>query len=255
MIDAATTLTIVNTEVPITNEGQARALGQVVRDLGAEAAAEVLEQVAATGIVTATRITQAAQQRNPITPQMRQAADDVMGPLVLDEPGPRPHVANNSGNNEWYTPGHIIEAARTVLGRIDLDPASSAKAQATVKADRWFSETTDGLASDWGDAAAIWMNPPYAQPLIGLFVAKFCDHLASGGCGIVLVNNATETGWGARLLADCDAVCFPTGRIRFIDPAGNPGAAPLQGQMIGYIGRAPDLFADYFAVYGPVLRG
>jgi phage N-6-adenine-methyltransferase len=165
------------------------------------------------------------------------------------------HVSNNTGDNEWYTPGHIIEAARTVLGRIDLDPASSAKAQATVKADRWFSETDDGLASDWGDAAAIWMNPPYAQPLIGLFVAKFCDHLASGGCGIVLVNNATETAWGARLLTDCDAVCFPTGRIRFIDPAGNLGAAPLQGQMIGYIGRAPDLFADYFAVYGPVLRG
>jgi hypothetical protein len=78
MIDAATTLTMVNTEVPITTERQARALGQVVRDLGAEAAAEVLEHVAATGIVTASRITEAAQQRNPITEEMRQAADDVM---------------------------------------------------------------------------------------------------------------------------------------------------------------------------------
>lgn len=165
------------------------------------------------------------------------------------------HVSHNSGENEWYTPAPILEAARLVLGGIDLDPASSDLAQQTVKAERWFTAQTDGLASDWGDAAAIWMNPPYAQPLIGRFVAKFCDHLASAGCGIALVNNGTDTAWGARLLGDADAVCFPTGRIRFVDQAGNPSGAPLQGQMIAYIGRDADGFAAAFAGIGPVLRG
>ena len=32
------------------------------------------------------------------------------------------HVGQATGENEWYTPKEYIEAARTVLGNIELDP-------------------------------------------------------------------------------------------------------------------------------------
>lgn len=176
---------------------------------------------------------------------------------------PVPHVAHNSGQNEWYTPSPYLEAARHVLDGFDLDPASSDTAQRLVQADRYYTAATDGIASDWGDAQRVWMNPPYAQPLIGQFIAKFTAHCTHPGrTGIALVNNATDTAWGAELLSAADAVCFPTGRIKFLDMDGNPGGAPLQGQMIALVAGIflPSELETYlgpftaaFGGYGPVM--
>lgn len=58
---------------------------------------------------------------------------------AVDEKKDKPHVAHNSGNNEWYTPEKFIEAARTVMGSIDTDPASCALANETVKATCYYS--------------------------------------------------------------------------------------------------------------------
>jgi phage N-6-adenine-methyltransferase len=162
------------------------------------------------------------------------------------------HVGHNSGENEWYTPAGYIEAARTALGSIDLDPASSVKAQETVKAGRYFTKDDDGLARDW--SGRVWLNPPYAQPLMGLFAEKALEELRSGRVtsAIILTNNATETAWGNMLLAACDAVCFVKGRIKFLNAQGVQEHTPLQGQMLSYFGGEADAFAAAFAQIGVV---
>lgn len=169
----------------------------------------------------------------------------------------RAHVSYNGGENEWYTPAPIIEAARTTFGPsgITLDPATSQLAQQTVRADTWHTKDDDGLTKDWH--GNIWLNPPYAQPLIGQFIDKLIKETEAGRLNqaIVLVNNATDTKWGQKLITAATAVCFPAGRIRFIDKEGKPSGAPLQGQIIAYIGKRTNDFTTNFTTFGVVLHG
>jgi DNA N-6-adenine-methyltransferase (Dam) len=85
--------------------------------------------------------------------------------------------AGQSFSSEHYTPAIYIEAAREVLGRIDLDPASNARAQKTVKAGAYFTEKDDGLQQEW--RGNVWLNPPYGD-LVGEFIAKLSAELAAG---------------------------------------------------------------------------
>lgn len=163
------------------------------------------------------------------------------------------HVANNSGNNEWYTPALFIALAKEVMGGIDCDPASSEVANRTVGAATFHTAESDGRKQKWH--GRVWMNPPYAQPLIWDFCDAAASKFESGEIdeAIVLVNNGTETQWFQRLLSAASAVCFPRSRIKFMDPDGNPSGAPLQGQAIVYLGEKADAFAHAFGKEGAVL--
>jgi ParB family chromosome partitioning protein len=183
----------------------------------------------------------------------RQPAIVVDSVVEMARPAVRPHVANASGNNEWYSPQPFIEAARWAMGSIDTDPASSDIANRVVQATTYFTAEQDGLKQQW--RGNVWMNPPYAQPLISDFatalVAKFKAGEVKAAC--VLVNNATETAWFQALLDVASAVCCVKSRVKFLDPDGNPVGAPLQGQVVIYLGSDPDAFAGAFRAFGKVL--
>lgn len=158
------------------------------------------------------------------------------------------HVGANSGDNEWYTPAGYIKAAVAVMGAVDLDPASSAEANAIVGAAEFFTEEDDGLSEEWH--GRVWMNPPYARPLIDRFCERLAECHAAGDVteACVLVNNATETAWFHSLAAQATAMCFPRGRVKFWHP--RKDSVPLQGQTVIYMGARVAEFRAEFSQFG-----
>jgi len=160
----------------------------------------------------------------------------------------RAHVANNSGDNEWYTPEIYINAARETLGTIDLDPASNPTANEIVKAKIFYTAEDSGLEKEW--VGNVWMNPPYESRLIGSFIEKLLVHYVKEQIpqAIVLVNNATETQWFQLIAEAARASCFPKGRVKFWHP--RKEAVPLQGQSILYLGQNKERFIENFHQFG-----
>ena len=149
----------------------------------------------------------------------------------------KPHIARSTGKYKWITPPHIIEAARSTMGDIDLDPASDAKANMTVYARRILTEYDDALDPNttwYSTGGRVWLNPPYKQPDVRLFAERLLKEIHNGNViqAIWLSNNTTDTRHGQMLLSASQMVCF-TKRIKFLDhDTMLPNNSPLQGQMI-----------------------
>lgn len=152
-------------------------------------------------------------------------------------------------NEELFTPAVYIDAARKVLGEIDIDPASCEKAQETVKAKAFYSKKDNSLGREW--AGRVWLNPPYSQPAISDFTSKLVADLNSGAVtsAILLTNNHTDTGWFHNCESIAAKICFTRGRIKFID-AIKGEIMPTAGQAFFYYGENADVFTEVFSVFG-----
>jgi ParB family chromosome partitioning protein len=157
-------------------------------------------------------------------------------------------------NHEWHTPREYVEAAREAMGGIDLDPASSASAQRSVRAAEFFTPEIDALAQEWH--GRVFLNPPYARGVYLQFVEKLVAEFAAGHVpeAVLLLNNSTETKWFRLAARHSAAVCFVKGRIRYISPEGKR-STQIQGQVFVYFGHRPQAFAAVFRRYGLLTVG
>jgi ParB family chromosome partitioning protein len=161
--------------------------------------------------------------------------------------------------SEWYTRPKYIEAARSVMGSIDLDPASSAAANQIVKAARYYTQEDDGLKQHWR-ASTVWLNPPYGRNLhykstIRLFTNKLIDHFTAGDINqaILLVTTEINAVWFQPLWDY--PICFPDHKVKFIIPDGpNRGVySQMFGTAFVYLGPNEQRFINIFSEFGVVV--
>lgn len=190
---------------------------------------------------------------------------------------------------EWYTPSPIVEAARELMGGIELDPASCAEANAIVRADRYFTAEDDGLRQDW-TARSVLLNPPggltaeFWAKALHEWVCQEFDEMVYVGYSL----EQLQTLQSVRHVSPMHLpMCVPSRRIAFVENAAKraertakliargeaPGAsdrarkiaekcragkpprdAPSHANFITYLGSNNDAFVRVFERFGAVRR-
>ena len=166
------------------------------------------------------------------------------------------NVLHSSESNEWYTPQQYVDAARELMGGIDLDPATSEQANATVKAKKIYTIDDDGYAQAW--KGKVWLNPPYGREEgegsnQARWTLKLIEEYKAGRVAeaVLLVNAAPANKWFAPLWEYL--VCFTDHRIRFQSPAGEANQ-PTHSNALVYLGKNKDGFIKHFAKFGAIVK-
>lgn len=165
--------------------------------------------------------------------------------------------------SEWYTRPTYIEAAREVMGSIELDPASCAAANAIVQAERYYSKEQNGLLQEW-HARSLWLNPPYGrsgkmigmhQSSIKMFVDKCLHHYQHGDVlqAIILATTEVNAKWFYPLWQY--TLCIPDHRVNFIVPIQQKNKySQMFGTCFVYLGPNEAKFTEVFSRFGRIVR-
>lgn len=158
-------------------------------------------------------------------------------------------------SNEWYTPAKYIEAARAVMGGIDLDPASCEVANRTVKATQYYTIDDNGLDQPW--QGKIWLNPPYGRMYkntgTSVFVAKAIKDYHEGTIEqvIILTMMGMYAGWFFKLLQY--PVCFLEEKPLFCLPDGTKTTHGFAA-CCTYLGPNEAKFVEAFSQFGTIAK-
>jgi hypothetical protein len=171
---------------------------------------------------------------------------------------------HSAGNPDWHTPAPIVDAAREVLGTIDLDPCSCADANLVVQAERFFTVGDNGLMLPW--AGRLFVNPPGKQT--AAFWRKLIEEPIDAAIwiGFSLESLQTLQRSGAPKTPLDWPICIPSRRISFVESAAKADArraklraqgkresladSPAHGNYITYIGPSADRFVEVFGRFG-----
>ncbi len=165
-------------------------------------------------------------------------------------------------SDEWYTPARYVEAARAVMGEIDLDPASCELANRIVKAERIYTKMDNGLSQVW--TGRVWLNPPFARRQTpgkkthqGLWVNKLVqEYLANRVTEAVLLTTCRpDTSWFSQLWDY--PICFVDHKVGFYTPQAGKylqEVAHGHGTLFVYLGPHHQRFLEHFSPFGTIAQ-
>ena len=178
-----------------------------------------------------------------------------------------PAVQLSATSVEHYGPPELAEAARYVLGGIDLDPASCEQANSLIRATVYYSKEEDGLSKEW--AGRVYLNPPGGR-IVDMghscnSAAVWWHKLAANWYGgevdsalfvifnLELLRYAQERS-GKYLHPLAFPTCWPTERVDFYKPGPNgpePQGSPGHPNAIVLLPRTQDQIDRFHSCFAP----
>lgn len=180
-------------------------------------------------------------------------AAETGGPVTVAIDAKKARRTREADEAEWHTPDEYIGLVSLVLGRIELDPASTPIANITVQAAKFFTKLDDGLGQEW--AGRVYLNPPDTKSVTALFVDKLITEWTAAriNSAIVLTHNQSDTVWFHKLIQTATAMCITSDRVRQVSPEGGR-STPKQGQVFFYFGPDIQVFANVFEAIGTIVK-
>jgi hypothetical protein len=184
-------------------------------------------------------------------------------------------INQTGGDVEYCTPVEIVEAARRVMGTIDLDPASSENANRIIKAAHIYTEKENGLLQPWH--GNVWLNHPFGRaeeactPDCNKTIKNknHVHHAYDYYGNAAWVNHLDHEYEAGRLIQSCNITfastseawfqplakrpqCYLCPRTNYRLPDGTIKKGVPKGSVVTYYGTNLDAFAREFAAFGVV---
>jgi ParB family chromosome partitioning protein len=155
--------------------------------------------------------------------------------------------------DERYSPLWAIKGAKTVMGRIDVDPASCAAANSRVRATTYYDSKMDGLAKPW--RGRVFLNVPYAK--CSAWIRKLSAEVENGNTKQVVLLCPVRV--LSLIIDSCrplltGSLLFPNTRIKYLDPTTEKLVGTAFASLILYVGPNQRRFFRVFGKHGTVFR-
>jgi hypothetical protein len=179
------------------------------------------------------------------------------------------YMGKNVGTGQkWHTPQIFIDAARELMGEIDLDPATDEIAQRRIKAKVYHTKEPDKDAFKFEWYGKMILCPPYKIGLIDKFMEKTIDQWDKGNITEAIImphTSTTQEEWFQLMFKRCNAFCLLRERVKwvkghkadelFYKKLGMPWDHEYSdhGSCIFYLGPQVDKFARIYSQFGEVM--
>lgn len=192
-----------------------------------------------------------------------------------------------SASDDWGTPAEIVEAARALMGGIDLDPASSERHNLRVGATEIFGDPDEGYVNGFTAPwhGRVFLNPPgghcdaegHRVPSGGRSAAKAWWFKLAAEYQAGRVSQAVFVGFSIEILQTTQVpappgawcaterglavpldfpLCVPSRRIAFVGPDERPVRGMTHASVIVWLPERPKrgpprpLLRDFFSGIG-----